>query len=433
MAETTGKGWILPSQKLNTIIMLQSLFQKILSLPTLAKLGTILVLCVLVGFSFVGLHLATQNSDKPSSNNTKSNSDHAATTTPSSIFPNNNSEKQLPKTQASTTTPPVVVTTPKSTKSSGTTSTAKPGSSSSGTGSQPTTTTQITCSGSANTPGGADPWGGCFPGSGNTGVPAGTQLVAVNDNTHNPPNGTLLSDNTGWSYSNSDGYISVISSNAVIDGVSTNGGIYVPAGDSLTVKDSATGLINDEGASLDVEHSTIYGGTDLSFSSINGGSNIAVKYSNLSGGQHEVLCYSNCDIENNWLHDNTDGSAQGDHQNGFLSTGGSNFTILHNSVYCVGGCTADIAVLNQGGSNDATVSNNLLVASPMAAYCVYPGPDSDPASYASNSMVWTNNVFQKGTSGKCATYGPVYGWFPEIGTGDVWSGNIWDDGTPVTP
>ena len=96
---------------------------------------------------------------------------------------------------------------------------------------------------------------------------------------------------------------------------------------------------------------------------------------------------------------------------------------------CTGGCTADIALLNQGGQDHCTVSNNLLVYAPMAAYCAYPGANNsqDQAS----DIVWTDNVFQKGANGKCATYGPVYGWYPSVGTGNIWSGNIWDDGGPL--
>lgn len=302
------------------------------------------------------------------------------------------------------------------------------------------TPTPSACPNAKNTPGGPDPWGGCFPYAGNTGVPAGTNLVAVNSSSANPPDAALPTDNTGWAYSDADGYITVTATTAVIDGISSNGGVYVPAGRNLTVKNSAVGLINHAGASLDVEHSTINGGTDLNYSSITGGDHITVKYSNLYNGAHEVLCYHDCDVENNWLHDNADGTSVGAHQNGFLSTSGSNFTILHNSVYCVGGCTADIAFLNQGLSSDATVSNNLLVSAPMAAYCVYPGPNSSPSQYPSSNMVWTNNVFQRGdhtklasNSGGCGYYGPVYGWFPNIGTGNVWSGNTWDDGTPLNP
>jgi hypothetical protein len=247
----------------------------------------------------------------------------------------------------------------------------------------------------------------------------------------NPPNSALAPDNVGWAYSVSDGYIIVNAANAVIDGISDTGGISVPAGTSLTVKNSQIGLINHQGTSLVVDHCTIKAGNQFTYSSVTGGQNITVRNSDLSGGGHEVLCYGNCVVQDSWLHDNADGAAAGAHQNGFLTIGGSAFTLTHNAVYCVGGCTADISFL--GSASDANVSKNLLVASPDSAFCVYPGPNADPQSPASNNMVWTDNVFQHGANSKCATYGPVYGWYPQLGTGNVWSGNTWDDGTVLTP
>jgi hypothetical protein len=300
-----------------------------------------------------------------------------------------------------------------------------------GTGAGSATTGQLAaCGGSAeNTAGGADPWGGCWPGPGNTGVPAGTNLVSVDSGNVNPPNAHLPSDNTGWAYSNSDGYIVVTAQKAVIDGIADSEGIAVPGGDSLTVKNSSTGLINDEGTSLVVENSTLNGGDQWEFSTVNGGSNITVENSNLSGGGHEVLCYNDCTVTNSWLHDNADGSAAGAHQNGFLADGGSGFDLQHNSVYCTGGCTADISFLSI--DSNATVTKNLLIASPDSAYCVYPGPDQPTESGISN-MVWEDNVFQRGANGNCATYGPVYAWYPGDGSGNVWEGNMWNNGAPVS-
>ena len=43
---------------------------------------------------------------------------------------------------------------------------------------------------------------------------------------------------------------------------------------------------------------------------------------------------------------------------------------------------------------------------------------------------FTNNVFQRGANRKCGSYGPVTS-FNKNGTGNVWSGNVWDDGTSV--
>jgi Right handed beta helix region len=215
----------------------------------------------------------------------------------------------------------------------------------------------------------------------------------------------------------------------MIDGIYSMHSIYVPAGHSLTVKNSRISYINDEGSSLLVENTTINGGGQWEYAAIDGGANITVENSNLYNAEHGVLCYGNCTVENNYIHDNANGSAAGAHQDGFLSVNGSHFTVEHNSVGCVGGCTGDISFLDQSTNSSATVSKNLLIASPDAAFCAYPGPDN-PGQRASK-MVWTDNVFQKGPHNKCATYSPVYGWYPQDGPGNVWSGNTWDDGTPL--
>lgn len=280
----------------------------------------------------------------------------------------------------------------------------------------------------ANTPGGADPWGACWPGPSDTGVPVGTHLVNVGSGKINPPNSQLPTDNRGWKFSTTDGYIVVTQPMAVIDGVVEGGSIYVPSGKSLTLKNSQVGYINDQGISLVVQNSILNGGDQLTFPTIDGGSGITVENSNLSGGEHEILCYNRCIVRNSWLHDNANGAAAGAHQNGFLADGGVGFELRHNSVFCVGGCTADISFLSI--NSNAIVANNLLVASPDSSFCVYPGPDN-PSQSGINNIVWKDNVFQRGANGKCATYGPVYGWYPADGTGNVWSGNMWASGTVV--
>ena len=86
-----------------------------------------------------------------------------------------------------------------------------------------------------NTPDGADPWGSCFPGPQTSGVPGNVTLVNVSSGIQ-PPNAALPSDNTGWT--NSGGTIRLTSANAVVDGISTSGGLNVLSGSGGLVKDS---------------------------------------------------------------------------------------------------------------------------------------------------------------------------------------------------
>jgi hypothetical protein len=133
------------------------------------------------------------------------------------------------------------------------------------------------------------------------------------------------------------------------------------------------------------------------------------------------------------LHDNHNFGSS-DHQNGFLSNSGSNYLIRHNSVYCIGGCTADITFIPDGNITNATVDKNLLVATQYAAFCLYPSSNHPSKPGIVSGMIVTNNVFQRGANGKCAYYGAVYGWDTPTSThgtdgyGNVWSGNTWDNG-----
>jgi hypothetical protein len=203
---------------------------------------------------------------------------------------------------------------------------------------------------------------------------------------------------------------------------------------NLTLEDSSViGEVYNYGSgSVLIKNSTINGGSAHTETVL--GSNITIENSNLYGNQHEVYCGDNCTIENSWLHDNYNGESLGWHQNGFISNGGNHYMIRHNSVYCVGGCTADIGFIPDDNNSNATVEKNLLVATPYASYCLYPSSDSPSKPGTVTGMVVTDNVFQRGASGKCAYYGAVYGWDAPndvrgtSGFHNVWSGNTWNDG-----
>ena len=280
-----------------------------------------------------------------------------------------------------------------------------------------TPTSNQSCSGARNTPGGADPWGGCWPGPDNTGVAADIQLT-----TYTGPCETR-------------------SNNVTIDAKIVNCDLDILGGGQITIRNSKVNgsVLNNGSGSLLIEDTVINGGSE--HSETVGGDHITILRSNLYGNQHELYCGSNCTVEDSWLHDNYNGAALGWHQNGFLSTGGSNYTIRHNSVFCVGGCTSDIAFIPNGNVSSATVDENLLLATTDVAYCLYPS-SGDPAADKPgivNQMTVTNNVFQRGPNGKCGQFGPVYGWDTPNGRpgtdgfDNVWSGNTWNDGSILNP
>lgn len=277
--------------------------------------------------------------------------------------------------------------------------------------STPTASTapRAACAAAPNTPGGADPWGGCWPGSGNTGVPAGTSLTKYT------------------------GSCDIRRDDVVIDGKIVDCGGMLVYGANLVIRRSKlVGIVktNSDRASLRIEDSEVDGRDDQSEAI--GMNNVTVLRSNVYGDQHSVHCGANCTVIDSWLHDQYDGKAAGWHQNAFITNGGSGHLLRHNSLHCRGGCTADVALIPDDDISDVTVDRNLLVASPDAAYCAYGGGHSGNKPGSTSSIVYSDNVFQRGAKGGCATYGPVT-YFDTGAPGNRWIGNVWASGGSVAP
>ncbi len=294
-----------------------------------------------------------------------------------------------------------------------------------------------------NTAGGPDPWRGCFPGPGNTGVPANVAPVDVSGGHILPSNPAIPADNTGWSVSG--GVININTPNAVVDGVQDLHGVYLQNSNGGTIMNSYIGDVNQNttGGNLLVQNDTINGGGDSSFSPVNSGtgtSTIDVEGVNAYNGKDGIHCLGTCAVRNSWLHDNVSNDPTA-HQQGIYLNGGDNDVFTHNSIGCISetGCTANVAILNAGDDVNITVSKNLLLESPPSlngeetGYCAYPGPNASSEGNKVSGIAWTDNVFQKGPNGKCALNGPVYGWYASICSpaACTWSGNIWDDGTAL--
>lgn len=280
------------------------------------------------------------------------------------------------------------------------------------------------CQAPANTPGGPDGLGGCFPGAFNTGYP------------HGLPGDTR----TPVTLTNYTGLCDIRTDNLVIDSKLLNCGGMLVYAKNVTIKNSKIVgpiLTNADDASLTITDTEVDGSSD--HSQTTGDGNLTLLRINAYGNQHEVHCSYNCSVQDSWLHDNYDGGALGWHENGFITNGGADFTIRHNSVYCTGGCTGDITLIPDDNVTNMTIDRNLLVASPSSAFCLYPSSNHPGKPGTVQQIKVTNNVFQHGSNNKCATYGPIAGWdTPNSnpgtdGYGNVWSGNKWDDGTTLNP
>lgn len=355
-------------------------------------------------------------------------------------------------TETDTATVTQTVTAP----TSGTTSTSSTTSSQT-TATQTTTSSQTsspTCLAAANTPGGSDPWGGCFPGPTNTGVPAGTTLTPVSTNGETAAQAVKAgapADNTGWTYVAGDDAIYVTTTGAVIDAVKTPGVEENIPKLTVTVKDSEIdGVISSNltNGLITLSHDTINGGKQDGTPTV-GIDNVDIESSNVQGGKDELNCEGgqNCMAQDSYLANESNANVGSPHQQGVFVNGADTVILRHDTIGCnltAGQCTADVSILNGGADTNITASNNLLLTDPN--FEVYPGPDAAQFYATLHNVTWANNVFQRGSNGHGGGNGPVYGWFPSWcnttanaphpsnaqNTSCSFAGNEWDDGSALT-
>jgi hypothetical protein len=119
---------------------------------------------------------------------------------------------------------------------------------------------------------------------------------------------------------------------------------------------------------------------------------------------------------------------------------GSNAIIRGNTVACDApdvppdaGCSGALT----GYGDFAVVQNNVidgnLFIGGSGGYCTYGGSTlNKPFSTGTRDIRFTNNVWQRGTTGECGVWGPITS-FDTAAPGNVWSNNRWEDGSPVAP
>lgn len=280
------------------------------------------------------------------------------------------------------------------------------------------------CTGAPNTPGGTDPWGGCWPGPNNTGVPAGVTLTPYT------------------------GSCTITAANTVIDAKLIDSCDRLDIGPNATnvlIKNSRVNTVvyNDDvgsyNGSVTLQDSEVHAGS-VTYGAVTY-KNITLIRTEVTGGQHNVLCSASCNVHDSYLHDPYVQGAT--HNNGFISNGGSDYLIEHSTVSCNvptnatgGGCSGDVSWFGDFGPiSNATLNKSLLTANTELAYCLYAGHDTKPYGTQAHHITVTNNVFQKGTNNKCGAYGPYTNYYHDISgnapPNSIWSGNVWSDGTAL--
>jgi len=284
----------------------------------------------------------------------------------------------------------------------------------------PTTTQPTTPPGPAqHVPGGADGNGGTWPGPDNTG-PAIAPTVTL----PNPPNGDRV----------------VLEKGAVIDGKIINNDVVVLAGGGTIRNSIVNGHIDADcgGCAITIEDSIVDGGTWQGPSV--GYGRFTVLRSEIIGAAASLLCSGECRAEDSYMHGQVTVPGVDNHSSAFGSNGNEYgpIALRHNTLWCeaaqdpnppFGGCTSDIAFIGDFAPvNGVTVDRNLLVASASSGYCSAFGWNiGKPYGDNPTNVKVTNNVVQRGPSGKCGVWGPDTSFKASEPT-NVWSGNIWDDG-----
>lgn len=369
----------------------------------------------------------------------------APTTAPRpSATPTPTASASVTPTPKPTATPKPTVTptptaTPQPTATPKPTTTAAP--------SQPSPPTAAGCIGAPNTPGGADPWGGCWPGPQNTGYPHG-----LAGDTREPVTLTAYTGPT-----------TIRSCGVVIDSKVVDGTIIIEAGNGttsrttpcVTIRNSLVkGVIFSEKSTYGpvLIEDTEVAPPDLPWWENIGRSNFFAYRVNSHGGEGVIKCDVNCEAKDNWVHGMELGGAY--HYNAFGGNGTSNFRIEHNYASCGdwsrvssptsdAGCSAVIGFYGDYAPiQNITITRNFLASSfdtsasgkhTQAAYCLNPGYYPGKPYPDTRGITVTDNVFARGGSGTCGVYGPSNSLNGRgAPNGNVWQNNRYSDGTPIS-
>lgn len=277
------------------------------------------------------------------------------------------------------------------------------------------------CSGSAFTPGASDPWGGCWPGEHNTGVPAGATLTPYTGSCTISVASTVIDSKTV------NCILSIRAPGVVIRNSQINGGVDVP---SAAPAD----------ASFAITDSNIHVGDNLNTGLMR--RNFTADRVDITGGRRSVYCMSNCTVQNSWAH------GQGGDPGGQAHFSGMRMeqdtTYRHNSITCEAtrvpgsGCSAGLT----GYGDFAPIQRNLIErnlfyrgGSGGSTICAYGGSSGDDGSkpygnQTSNIRFIGNRFVIDPSTGFCGNIGTIRS-FDTSRPGNQWTDNLFDTGVPV--
>jgi hypothetical protein len=272
--------------------------------------------------------------------------------------------------------------------------------------------------------------GACgFPAAADTGVPAGTTLLAVPGQ---------VSSGQGWSYSAADREVEVTGGKAVLSGLLIPFTVNITAS-HVTLKDVAIVSAASFGVSLrhtagvTIEDSTISG---LNATTGRVGSAIDDIYGDSTGtviADNNISAFKTAVqisaglITGNDIHD--PGFLTGDHTNGIFVNGTNQPLMIYYNTILINLGQTDAVNLDSAAIG-APVANKSIEYNLVAggSYTLYGG---DSHGSVTSHIVIDDNWFSNAYYPAGGKYGPG-AYFATGGTGNAWSGNIWaDSGRPV--
>lgn len=267
-----------------------------------------------------------------------------------------------------------------------------------------------------------------YPDASNTGVVAGNSLRSVPADVTAGP---------GWHW-DKRGWLEIDGSGAIIENLAVAGNVNVEASD-VTIRDVRIAVSGDTfGISLRHANNATIQDTEIAGSDATAGRLlVGVKdiYGDAVGTRVErvnvfhvatgIQIYQGL-IADSYIHDV--GYRDGDHTNGTTSNGSAEMlTIRHNTVLNENGQTDAISLFQDFGVEANRLIDDNLVGG--GAYSVYGG--ANPGKAATSNIRIINNRFTTKFFPNGGLYGPVTAFDPS-GSGNLWSGNIWDEtGLPV--
>ena len=213
----------------------------------------------------------------------------------------------------------------------------------------------------------------------------------------------------GVSLSTYTGPCTITAANTVIDAKTVNCDLTIKASNVKISRSKINGIVSiDENApssySFAISDSIVNGG-DRVVTSV-GAQNFTAKRVHVTGGNRSMHCWMNCVVEDSYMHGQMTDEKGVAHESGIRMGQGS--TIRHNTITCDApdvppdaGCSAGLTGYGDFAPvQNNTIDNNLFQGT-TGGYCAYGGSSKGKPYPDTKNIVFTNNVFARGNSGRC--------------------------------